>query len=137
MKKLSALALVILISASSVYAFGHKGGHGGYGKRGGDFGIYKIVRSLDLTSEQKTQLKELKTAAKQARKDNRGTMKEAYKKDLQGAFVKNKFDEKAYAKTITARSETFASTRAAQLKSILDILTDAQRKVVFDKIAAL
>jgi protein CpxP len=118
--------------------------------KGGPFkhkgaGMFKVMKQLDLTSEQKKQMKALKeerkvhmkSKMKEMRK-NRKSMMTGMKPDLSTFMTANSFDKKAFKvqmkkkfeekrKMIESKKSEMLNSRADSMEKVFNILTAEQR----------
>jgi len=105
------------------------------GKGGGFFGKHhrgghhfkKIMKQLDLTSEQKSALKALKKQKRETMKANREAMKTEKKAVLANAVTANGFDKNAFIEGARAGFEKKIVMKADHMESMMNILTPEQR----------
>ena len=123
---------------------------GGPGHKGGPFGenrggMFKVMKQLDLTSEQKDQMQVLKKERKghmQAKmkemKENRKSMMAGMKPDLSTFMTANNFDKEAFKNQMNNKFEAkrqimeskksaMLKTRAEGMEKVFNILTPEQR----------
>ncbi|USD65462.1 CpxP family protein [Vibrio sp. SCSIO 43136] len=136
---IAAAVLPIALGSASAYAFGGKdGGRDGKGfhnKCGGGFDK-KIFKKLDLTEEQKTQLKEMREAERENRKANKGDMsakfaeRQAQQEKVQALLLADTFDQ-AQAQALAADMvEKQTERRLQKLEKqhqMLSVLTAEQK----------
>lgn len=128
-----AIALPLALGSASALAYGggksHHGGKGGCGMMDGG---KKMFRALDLTSEQKTQMKELRESHREQRQAN-DDVREARKashQQMQQLLLAENFDEAAIRQLAQQMSEQQLDRRVAMLKNrheMLNILTPEQK----------
>ncbi len=145
LKKTTIAILVTLgLGTATLLAFG------GPGHKGGPFGEHrdgmsKIMKQLDLTPEQKDQMKVLKKERKgqmQAKmkemKENRKSMMAGMKPDLSTFMTANSFDKEAFKKQMNekfearrqmmeSRKSAMLEKRAERMEKMFNILTPEQR----------
>ncbi len=112
MKKTTIALLTVLSLSTSVFAFGPDShGHGPFGgeHKGG---LYKLIKQLDLTSEQKDELSKLRDARKTAMQDNktkyqdkRKDMMKSMKPDMSTFMTADSFDKEAFKAEMTKRAK--------------------------------
>ena len=145
-KILSIVALSTLLGMGTLYAVdandtrpdfkqgyhckGDKGERGGkhfdkHHKGGEPFG--KIMRQLNLTDEQKTQLKALRVDKREDRKANREAMQKARQATLANAITAKGFDKTQFIKNATSEFESKIAQRADSMEKMFAILTPEQR----------
>ncbi|MGF1691599.1 CpxP family protein [Photobacterium kagoshimensis] len=133
-KKTLAMAIVLplaLGSASAMAYGGGKGHHGGKGGCGMDGGK-KMFRELDLTSEQKAQMKTLREShreQRQANSDNRDARRASHQQ-MQQLLLADSFNEAEVRQLAQQMSEQQLDHRVAMLKNrhdMLNILTADQK----------
>jgi len=129
--------LLVLTALASTLTFGtlyaQNAGHEGefakserfQGKGGHHF--KKIMKQLDLTSEQKTALKALKKEKRANRKANREAMKAERKAVLSNAVKVDGFDKNAFIAGATASFEKRITQKAQDMEAMMNILTPEQR----------
>jgi len=123
---------------------------GGPGHKGGPFGehrggMFKVMKQLDLTSEQKDQMKVLKQERKdhmqtkmKEMKENRKSMMVGMKPDLSTFMTANNFDKEAFKKQMNnkfeakrqmmeSRKSVMLEKRAEGMEKMFNILTPEQR----------
>ncbi|MCK6265275.1 CpxP family protein [Vibrio sp. ZSDE26] len=134
---LAAAILPLTFATASAYAFGgnshHKGGKGGCS---GGFDR-SIVRQLDLTDEQKDQLKEMRETSKSERKaHHQGNFEakqaemQAYHQQIQALVLADSFDEAAaneLAKQMVEKQTERRVNKLAQQQKMLSVLTEEQK----------
>jgi Spy/CpxP family protein refolding chaperone len=104
-------------SERSHYGKHHKGGHH----------FKKIMKELDLTSEQKSALKALKKQKRETMKANRDAMKAERKAVLANAVTANGFDKNAFIEGARAKFEKKIAMKADHMEAMMNILTPEQR----------
>jgi len=145
MKKTAIALLVTLGLGTALFAFGpggHKCGHS-VGKQ--NMELFKLVRKLDLTNEQKTALKSIRESQRSQMKDKRKSFKKErrsmmgqMKPDMNAFMSADHFDKEAFKQTMTKKFETRRKTmeskraamlenRAAGMEKVFNILTPEQR----------
>lgn len=152
MKKTAIAILVTLGLGSAAYAYG--GGHGGMGFNG-PCGKHhknetmKIVKQLDLSSDQKAALKKIRMEQRSLKKENKQAMRKGMRKnmkqhkgmmqtDLSAFMSADHFDKNAFKaqmeKKFEARRSMMEEKRAkmlemrtAKMEKIFNILTPEQR----------
>jgi Spy/CpxP family protein refolding chaperone len=138
MKKITIALLVMFSLGMMANATGMQGDK----KRGG---IFKLIKQLDLTVEQKQEFKALKKerkammkVKKEERKSNKKAMKIAMQPDLSQFMSANTFDKVAFKKEMNKRfnsmrkkmkkrREEMLEKRANGMEKIFNILTAEQR----------
>lgn len=136
MKKLTATILsIVLVAMGAMFIFAQDGadqrdGKRGFGKRGhhrGGFG--KMFRALDLTDEQKAQMKAIRQTSKDTMKPIREQMK-ANRQKLQELSANGNFDE-AQVQAIAAQQGALTAQMIVEkekVKSqIFNLLTPEQK----------
>ncbi|CAN5830017.1 hypothetical protein BH20ACI4_BH20ACI4_24000 [soil metagenome] len=135
MKKLTvAILSIVLVAMGAMFIFAQDGtskeGNRGFGKRGhhhGGFG--KMLRGLDLTDEQKAQMKSIRQASRETVKPIREQMK-ANRQKLQMLSESGTFDE-AQVQAIATRQGTLSAQMIVEkekVKSqIFNLLTPEQK----------
>ncbi|HHH19098.1 MAG TPA: periplasmic heavy metal sensor [Campylobacterales bacterium] len=144
-KVLSIVALSTLLGMGTLYAVdaneskpefkqgqhckGEKGKHGKHfgkhHKRGGHFA--KIMKQLDLTDEQKKQLKALRDEKREDRKAKHEAMKKERNTVLANAITTKGFDKAQFIKDTTAKAEAKIAQKAENMEKMFAILTPEQR----------
>lgn len=147
MKKTTIALLATLGLSTALFAFGpggHKCGHGPFGAehRGG---LFKLVKQLDLTSEQKDTLKALKKSRKDMMQAKREEMKEKRQEmhqqnrpDMSTFMSAKSFDKEAFKaevnkkieamhKKMEAKKDDMLEKRAEMMQKIFNVLTPEQR----------
>jgi len=114
---------------------------GGPGHKGGPFGehrggMFKVMKQLDLTSEQKDQMKVLRNERKdqmQAKmkemKENRKSMMASMKPDLSAFMTANNFDKEAFKKQMNDKFEAKRQMRESRKSAMLEKRADGMEKV--------
>lgn len=137
MKKLTAAILsIVLVAMGAMFVFaqdgaGQKDGKRGFGKRGGHHrgGHGMMFRGLDLTDEQKAQMKTIRQASKESTKSIREQMK-ANRQKLQTLSESGTFDE-AQVKAIAAEQGNLSAQMIVEKEKVktqmLAILTPEQK----------
>ncbi|MGF1835257.1 CpxP family protein [Photobacterium sanguinicancri] len=133
-KKTLVMAIVLplaLGSASAMAYGGGKGHHEGKGGCGMDGGK-KMFRELDLTSEQKTQMKTLRESHREQRHANTDTrdVRKASHQQMQQLLLEDSFNEAEVRQLAQQMSEQQLDHRVAMLKNrhdMLNILTAEQK----------
>nr|WP_087023504.1 CpxP family protein [Thaumasiovibrio subtropicus] len=126
----TAIALPLVMTSATAVAFG--GGHQG-GKGQCQANPHKMLRQLDLTAEQKTELKALREThraeMKEDRQNNRDT-RQAHREAMQALMLSADFDEVA-AEALAAEMSERHQQRQVEMMSkrhqMLSILTDEQK----------
>ena len=145
MKKTAIALLITLGLGTALFAFG-PGGH-----RGGPFAgkqnmeIFKLVKKLDLTSEQETALKSVKESQRAKMQEKRGAFKKdresmmkQMKPDMNLFMSADSFDKEAFKQEMTKKFEArrkvmetrgaeMLENRASGVEKVFDILTPEQR----------
>ena len=135
---LAAAALPLMLGTASAFAYGggDKGDHKGmYGKCGGF--DKKVMRQLDLTDAQKTELKEMREANRAEMKekhvgnkaDKMAKMK-AHQEKVQALVLADNFDEAAANELASQMVEKQTERRVAMLKKqhqMMSVLTAEQK----------
>lgn len=132
-KVLIAILSVVLIATGAIFIFAQKGGQDGrhgfgkHGKRGGGHGFF--LRGLDLTDEQKAQVKQIMEAS---REKNKGVFEQlkANRQKLNEVTANGAFDEAQ----VTAIANSQAALQAQMIvekertkSQIFAVLTDEQK----------
>ena len=119
MKKTFIVTTAVLGLSSALFAFGA----GGMCTKKDGMGMKMIMKQLDLSSEQKTQLKALKESNKEERKANREVMKEKRKahqelrKEMLAKYMSAEgFDKAGFVTAAKAK----AAERQAQMKEKME-----------------
>lgn len=143
---LLALVAISALSAPMVYAGQHKHDNHGYhsmemfGHKGG---MKRMFKGLDLTEQQKTEIKALITAHKEGRKDQRPSDEEraARRAEMQALLTAPSFDESQALEIIAKKQVKHQQAMVARLKlqnTIYNMLTPEQQakfKEKFEKFA--
>lgn len=138
---IAAAVLPLALGTASAYAFGgkgdHKGGYDGHGKCGGEEMGKRMFRQLDLTDEQKTQLKEMKQANRSAMKGKMGAQgaekmaeRQAHHAKVQALVLADTFDAEAANALAAEMVEQQTERRVKMLEKkheMLSILTPEQK----------
>jgi len=141
---IAAAALPIALGSASAFAYGGgKGGHhGGKGMGGQCGGMDKrIMRQLDLTEEQKTQLKELRQQGREAGQANRSekfAKMQAHQEKVQALVLADNFDQQAaqeLANEMVAQRSEMKVTMLERQHQAMSILT-AEQKTKFKQLQA-
>ena len=145
MKKTAIALLVTLGLGTSLFAFGPGGHRGGPFAGGQSMEMFKIVRTLDLTSEQKTELKSFKKSQKaqmqekrESFKIDRESMMKQMKPDMSLFMSADNFDKEAFKQEMTKKFEArrkvmetkgaeMLEARASSMEKVFNILTPEQR----------
>lgn len=143
MKK-TALAILLTLGLGTATAMAC-GGPGHYKDGKHKDGMMKMLKQLDLTSDQKSALKTLREANKAERKakmqemkENRKQMRASMRPDMSGFMTADTFDKEAFKAQMTQKFEarrqmmeskkaTMLEKRAANMEKIFNILTPEQR----------
>ncbi len=136
---LAAVAVPLVFGSATAFAFGGKGDFKGKGEcRGGS--DHKILRQLDLTDEQKTQLKEMRTNAKAEFKEMRSEKgqevmaeRQAHQAQVNQLLLADTFDEAAANELAKEMVEKQAERRVKMLErqhQVLSILTPEQKSEI-------
>jgi len=104
-------------SERSQYAKHHKGG----------YHFKKILRQLDLTSEQKSAFKALKKEKRATMKAKRQAMKAERQAIFANAVTANGFDRNAFIEGARAKFEKRVAMKADHMEAMMNILTPEQR----------
>ena len=145
MKKKTIALLVTLGLGTTLFAFGPGGHRGGPFAGGQPMGMFKLVRTLDLTSEQKTELKSLKKSQRmqmqekrEAFKKDRESMMKQMKPDMSLFMSADSFNKEAFKQEMTKKFEArrkvmetkgaqMLEARASSMEKVFNILTPEQR----------
>jgi len=144
MKKTTIAILVALGLSTAAFAFG-PGGHGcGDHDKGRE--MFQTIKQLDLTSDQKDALGELKKSFKSERQAKRKEMKENFKSMREGSGIDmssfmsaDKFDKESFKAQMNTKSEqrrakfqeemdNMMDKKADGIEKVFNILTPEQRK---------
>ncbi|NGN99204.1 CpxP family protein [Grimontia sp. S25] len=138
------IALPLMMGSMSAMAFGGKH-HGGEGMHGGKGMMGKhLLRGVDLTDEQKAELKTLREQKREAMKANKGefrTQMMAERQQMQELMLADNFDEAAVRALAEKMVDQQVERRVAMMKSqheMMSILTPEQKVQVkenMDKMA--
>ncbi|MGC9400887.1 CpxP family protein [Vibrio genomosp. F10] len=134
---LAAAVFPLMFATASAYAFGGKShNQGGEGKCSGGFDR-GIMRQLDLTEEQKSQMQALrettkgdKKAQRQAGSEEKRALMQAHQKQVQALVLADTFDEDAANALASEMVEKQTERRVNKLKDqhkMLSLLTDEQK----------
>ncbi|BCL68295.1 periplasmic repressor CpxP [Vibrio nigripulchritudo] len=133
---LMAAALPLVLGSASVMAFGGKGHHKGGHEFGGKCGVgldKRVMRKLDLTDEQKAQLKQMREDARSNMKGKSSEMfaqKQAHQQQVQQLLLADTFDENAAQVLATQMVEAQTEKRVKMLEQqhkAMSILTAEQK----------
>ncbi|WP_299016965.1 CpxP family protein [uncultured Photobacterium sp.] len=136
---LIAIALPFALGSASVLAYGggHKGGHHGYqdGRGGcGNFDGREMFRDLDLTDEQRDQVRDYRRANRDAMRteyrEHFDSMR-GYHQQMQNLMLAENFDENAVRALAKQMSDQQIEHRVAMLQKrheMLKVLTPAQKE---------
>lgn len=125
--------LFVLFLVLSLSAFAQGGGHKGKGNGEGKDPVGMMIRSLDLTPEQLSKIKELRKEHFEKMKARRTEMKAGGRQMLQMMSATETEDSlKASYKKFQALREEVDKERFEMMLSIRKILTDDQRKKASD-----
>lgn len=138
------IALPLMMGSMSAMAFGGKH-HGGEGMHGGKGMMGKhLLRGVDLTDEQKAELKTLREQKRESMKANKGefrTQMMADRQQVQELMLADNFDEAAVRALAEKMVDQQVERRVAMVKSqheMMSILTPEQKVQVkenMDKMA--
>lgn len=120
-KTILATAAVLGLSTAVMACGAHKGGY--YGKHGGGMEMMKIIKQLDLTSEQKAQLKEMRKASKEARKAKREEMqakRKAHQSERRTLVAQYMTAESFDKEGFKAAAKEKAASKQAKMKEMRD-----------------
>ncbi|CZF80217.1 CpxP family protein [Grimontia marina] len=127
------IALPLMMGSMSAMAFGGKH-HGGEGMHGGKGMMGKhLLRGVDLTDEQKAELKTLREQKREAMKANKGefrTQMMAERQQMQELMLADNFDEAAVRALAEKMVDQRVERRIAMVKSqheMMSILTPEQK----------
>ena len=126
LKTLTIVAITGLVGLTAVNAcpMGGNDMHKGMKHQKGE--MKKIFQSLDLSSEQKEQMKALRQEMKSQHKEKREAMIKGRGK--MGSFVSaNGFDKQGFIDMATKRSQMMIQRRADMFEKRMNILTPEQR----------
>lgn len=139
-KMIIAMAAVpMMFATASAYAFGGKGGHGMDG-RGDGFDRFDrgLINELDLTEEQKDQLRDLREAKREDRKANRSANMESRQAEMkaqhaamQELVLADTFDQAKAQELAKAMVEKQTERRVQALAAkheMMSILTAEQKE---------
>ncbi|RYA23499.1 hypothetical protein CRU96_07435 [Malaciobacter halophilus] len=91
-------------------------------KRGSGYskgmGILRVVRQLDLTVEQRTDIRNIMLKTRSQRQT------------INSAFTKSSFDKDKYIEIITSKRDNMIKLKAQMIKDIYKVLTDKQKEQV-------
>lgn len=128
-KVLIAILALVVLAAGAIFVFAQKGKMAGhFGRHGGDkMGL--ALRQLDLTDEQKAQVKEIKEAAQEKTGAIRDSLKTG-RQQMQDLTGNGAFDEAAVTTLANSQAATRAQLTVERLRiksQIFTILTDKQK----------
>ena len=126
LKTLTIVAITGLVGLTAVNACPMRGNdmHKGMKHQRGE--MKKMLQSLDLSSEQKEQMKALRQEMKAQHKERREAMIKGRGK--MGSFVSaNGFDKQGFIEMATKRSQMMIQRRADMFEKRMNILTPEQR----------
>lgn len=129
---LAALVLPLTFGALTANAKGHRG-HGG---QCGDFNL-KMLRQLDLTDEQVTEIKALKKEAKEAmksyiadNKDDIKAQKESQRADVKALLLADSFDEQKAREIAVNKADNHVERGVKKMElfhKMIQVLNDEQK----------
>jgi len=94
--------------------------------------MYRLFKKLDLSEAQKSQLKEIRKAAKQARKIQRqrlrGTMR------LKKFISVDGFDKEGFIAASQIRAKAMIKVRADRMEKFIEVLTPEQRIALTERL---
>ncbi len=142
MKKTTiAILAVAVLTLGAIFIFAQKGVHGsgGFHDKGGHRAMKMFLRGLDLTEEQKTQVKQIAEASRTKVQPVFEAMK-ANREKMKAATDGGKFDEEAVS-AIAAEQGSLAAKLIVEKESvksqIFAILTDEQKAKALEKRAKM
>ncbi len=134
----TAIVLPLLATSASAFAFGggqgNKGHHGDKGGRGScEVSTQKLLRKLDLTDEQKAELKTLRESQREVMKTDRAENKDtrkAHREAVEALMLSADFDEaaaQALAEEMTEQQQQRHLNRLEQGHAVMSVLTEEQK----------
>ena len=126
LKTLAIVAITGLVGLSTVHASQTEGNtmHKGMKHQRGE--MKKMFQSLDLSSEQKEQMKALRQEMKAQHKERKAAMLKG--KGKMGSYVSaNGFDKQGFVEMATKRSQMMIQRHADMFEKRMNILTPEQR----------
>ena len=145
-KKLMLIAVVfpLILGSANALAFGGKDGDRG-GKHGGkcELDMKKVIRKLDLTAEQETQLKEMRESFREEMKGQfseedfqaKIAERQAHQANMQSLVLADTFDQAKANELATAMVEKQAERRVKMLEKqhqMFSVLTPEQKAQVVE-----
>ncbi|WP_298443019.1 periplasmic heavy metal sensor [uncultured Ferrimonas sp.] len=139
MKRSTKIGLAALVLFSSVGAYaGH--GHDGHDRQRGAQGIHKMLFDLDLSSEQRAEIRTILKTAKTERKQHKSQPSEAamsqHRAAMQALMDASQFDAVAAAALVEQRQtkQQQRAIKGMQLRhQVMQVLTQAQRDELYAK----
>jgi len=129
-KGLIAFLVMVVVGAGAVFIFAQKGKREGFGGRGfGGRGFERIAEKLNLSDEQKTQVKTILEDSKTRVKPLMETMRES-RKQAENLGTDGTFNEEQVSQLANSQSETMKQLFIEQEKTkaqIFAVLTPEQR----------
>lgn len=132
-KALIAILALVVLATGVLFAVGqrtHNGEKGGWGMRGGHHrGMGMMLRSLDLTEEQKAKVKELRDASR-ANLEQTITALKANREKMEALTANGAFDEAQVTALANEQAALFAklTVEKQRMKSqVFALLTDGQK----------
>lgn len=104
----------------------------GGGKKFGGEGMKQIMKQLDLSTEQKGALKDLRESRKemmQAKKEHRKNMRQQMKPDMSKFMTANSFDKEAFKKEMQKKFEAKRAMREQRQASMMEVRADHMEKM--------
>ncbi|MDR9829037.1 CpxP family protein [Vibrio sp. FNV 38] len=136
---MAAAVIPLSLSAASVWAFGGANGpQGGMGKCGGE---RAAMKKLDLTEDQKAQLKELRESNKAEREDRKANrednkaQRDAHKAQMKALMLSDTFDRASAEELATTMVEQQTERRVTMMEKkhqMMQILTVDQREQLLE-----
>jgi protein CpxP len=129
MKKVTTAVLLTLGISTALLAC-----PGGGKKFGGESrdGMKQVMKQLDLSAEQKGQLKNLRETRKemmQAKKEHRRNMRQEMKPDMSKFMTANSFDKEAFKKEMQKKFEAKRAMREQRQASMMEVRADHMEKM--------
>jgi len=136
MKKTTIVLLTVVSLSTAAFSFGPSShGHGPFaGEHKG--GLYKLVKQLDLTSEQKDELSKLRDARKVAMQknkimyqDKKQELMKSIKPDISTFMTADSFDKEAFKEEMTKRSKERVNMMKQRIAGMIEKRVEGMEKV--------